>query len=118
MGGTRGGRLRALRGELGLTLAEVAELSGLSLGTLLRIENHPEMYRVNYSTAEALADALYVEVSDIFDAEDLSNLGRPARTGRPLGSARRVTRLCEDCHLVAPSYAGACAQCGGALIQR
>lgn len=110
-----GDRLRTLRLELGLTMTEVAELSGLALSTIHRIENGDNERHTNLSVAAALAEALYVEVHDIFEPGELTHLGRPALTGAPMVAPEKekTTRVCTECYLVMPTHRDICGVCGG-----
>lgn len=104
--------LREIRTGLELTICDLAELSGISKGTILRIENNSSCYRTSLEVAQVLAAALYLSVSDIFNVAMLSDLGRPARTGVPLRRKPKVrkTDLCPRCHLTLPCT-GQCDYC-------
>jgi DNA-binding XRE family transcriptional regulator len=101
-------RLREIRESVGLTVAELAELSGIAESTIYGIEREDRVFRVNYKVAVALASALYVQVSKIFDLEDLSPLGRPPFTGIPnrapyMPAANTpVSPVCPHCNLELP----------------
>lgn len=101
-----GERLRSAREGLGLTRAELAELAGLSTSTIYRIETDGE-YRVNRATAALIADALYVQVRDLFHPRHLSHLGRPPQTGTPIGTKHELdpADYCPTCGLALPATA-------------
>lgn len=110
-------RVRAIiRLGYGLTIADVSELSGLAVGTIRRIEEG-NPYHVNHQTAELLADALDVQVSDLFEPGDLSELGRPPATGRRLASTTRDADMptCPGCGMLNPAALSECDYCGADL---
>lgn len=100
----------------GLSVTDLAALSGIATSTIYHIEDPNWELRFNHDTAKALADALYVEVSDLFDNEELSHLGRPPHTGKECTKAasnpHRVT--CTNCYLEVPK-ATYCNQCDAPL---
>ena len=127
-------RVQTLREANGLTITDLAELSGVYHGTISKIENGTSPYKTNWTVAERLADALYVKVSDLFLAIELSHLGRHAATGsngdvtlmrETIVIEQRVTitreivtgrgeAYCRSCFLVVPSTSH-CTQCGKEL---
>jgi transcriptional regulator with XRE-family HTH domain len=58
-----GERVRQLRGEQGLTVADMARYLGVDAGWLSRIENGRRQVRID--TVERLAEILAVDVSDL-----------------------------------------------------
>lgn len=72
------------RKEAGLTRKELAERTGLATSTIERIEKGTSPYKTHMSVAILLADALSCEVTDLFKNDELSHLGRPPLTGRPI----------------------------------
>lgn len=108
--------LTVIRRQYGLSIADLAELSGVSEGTILRIENGSER-RVNYSTAEMIADSLYLAIPTLFDPAYLTNIGRPAGTGRPLNKDpyAKTGIFCWDCFARQPVIlpGDGCFVCGG-----
>ena len=61
-----GARIRRLRGEQGLSLSELARLSGVSKGYLSQVERSPDA-RPSAATIFAVARALGTSVADLFD---------------------------------------------------
>ena len=61
-----GQRIRYIRKKQGLTLEEVANLSGLHKSNISEIENE-KRFKPNLKTLERLAKALGCEVADFFD---------------------------------------------------
>jgi DNA-binding XRE family transcriptional regulator len=86
------------REDKGWTRQDLADASGLDVRTIRHIENGTRRYKTNESVAIALAHALGLKVTDLFTAEELSHLGRPARTGAPITTPARPTLLvCTVC---------------------
>jgi transcriptional regulator with XRE-family HTH domain len=88
-----GGRIRRRRAERGLTLARVAELSGLNLGYLSQVEN--DKASPSLETLAALAAALDVPIAwFLLDASVPPRLvraaDRPRRRGREGGGLTQV----------------------------
>ena len=102
--------LRHVRSGLGLTVKELSELSGISIGTIYRIESGDKTYKINDQTARAIADALYLQMLDVFKGDELSHLGRPPMTGKPIVTPLRRKKICPVHHLVLPSV-GICDYC-------
>ena len=109
-------RLKDIREAHGLTVADLAELSGIAPSTIFRIESDDNWYKVNEVTAEALASALYKSVLDIFNSRELSHLGRPPHTGRPCHEAERFSNRTTrpSCHLEVLK-AATCNECDAPL---
>lgn len=59
-------RIRELRGEKELTQEQLAQMSGVSRSTIIQLENNEER-EVMVGTLKALAEALEVPVSELFD---------------------------------------------------
>lgn len=70
-----------LMDKANLTVDELAEKSGLSLGTVRRAVRGSSEARLNTTSATAIAEALNVDVGDINWPGGLANSGRPARSG-------------------------------------
>lgn len=106
-----GDRLLRVREGLDLSREELAELAGLSVSTIYRIETD-NSYRVNQATAALLADALHMQVRELFHPRDISHLGRPPQTGVPIGSKQELDRsdFCPTCGLALPAT-GQCDWC-------
>lgn len=80
---------------------------------IYRIENAETPYKVNETTAKALAHALDLFVGELFDDSEVSHLGRPAHTGKAIGKFQVLGEhemLCPGCHLVVPRAVG-CFDC-------
>ncbi len=106
-------KLRHWRESYGLTVADLSELSDISVDVIHRIESGHNPYKVNETTAQALANALYLQVEDLFDKSELSHLGRPPHTGKPIGTFQLIKEhemLCDGCNLVVPKAVG-CQEC-------
>jgi DNA-binding XRE family transcriptional regulator len=105
-------KLREVRESLGLTQADLHELSGVSVETISRIENEDKTYKINKKTARLLAGAIYFTVLDIFKPEELSHLGRPPLTGKPIGvqTQEDVNDICPGCSIKRP-VTGVCDTC-------
>jgi transcriptional regulator with XRE-family HTH domain len=58
-----GKRLKSLRTERGWTLTEVAEKTGISVGTLSKLENNKT--KLNFSSVNKLAEGLGIAVTDL-----------------------------------------------------
>ena len=105
--------LQIKREAEGLTLEELAELATVSPVTISVIEKGTSPYKTNEGVAQALADALYVNRSELFSPYELSHLGRPPGTGRPIGALRLIKSyeaICKGCNLVFHRAIG-CTEC-------
>lgn len=106
-------KLKHLRESYGLSVKDLSVLSDISVAAISRIESGCSPYKTNNGVALALASALDVEVSVIFEKVELSHLGRPPHTGRPIASLELVTTShveCPGCHLTVPRSIG-CEDC-------
>ena len=109
-------KLRNYRESYGLTVAELSVLSDISVGAIHRIESGNNPYKVNEGVAMALAHALDVTVETLFAQTEVSHLGRPPHTGKPIGSLKLVNdheMLCPGCNLLVPRAVG-CDTCAAA----
>ena len=105
-------KLRNIRESHGLTVRDLHDLSGIAVGTIYRIENGDLAYKVNDCTAKALADALYLDVYDIFEPHELSPYGRPPMTGCPISPKHsQPEKVCPGCNYALPAT-GVCDDCG------
>jgi len=88
--------------ELGLSVADVAVLTGICTTTLYRIEREePDGFHTRMDVAQAIAYGLDSQLHTLFRASELSEIGRPAKTGSPIiniSSKRRPTR-CSACNM-------------------
>jgi transcriptional regulator with XRE-family HTH domain len=109
-------QLRIIRESYGLTIHDLSVLSDISVNAITRIESGKNPYKTNEGVALALAHALDAEVCDIFDKTELSHLGRPPHTGKPIGTGPTLTllraheMLCPDCFTAVPRAVG-CDMC-------
>ncbi len=99
-----GARVRALRKQLGMTVAELAGQAGLSVGMLSKIENAATS--PSLTTLQALADALNTPISALFaeleEARDCSYVPR----GQGVTIDRRGTRAGHQYQLLGHSLRG------------
>ena len=99
--------LKTLRITHGLSQSDLSELSGISTGTIVRIENK-QSTGIHQGVAWSLADALGVSMSDIDWPADLTHRGRPPKTGRPLTlTVHHPVDSCNACFIM-KSVAGEC----------
>ncbi|GEM_PF-1666926 len=124
-------KLKKLRKDVGFSVEELAEYTGLSVSTIRGIENGTSQFRTNIGVAQILADTFDCDVNDIFASEELSHLGRPPLTGKPIGHVTSMLEVsvtkngqtetfrlfhelegnaCERCHIVMP-LTGKCPFC-------
>lgn len=104
-------RLRHYRESYGLSIKDLSVLSDISVTAIHRIESGSNPYKVNEGVAKALADALDTDVFSIFEKSELSHLGRPPHTGKPIVRVVRPNEtICPGCHLTMPK-AGGCDTC-------
>lgn len=108
--------LTIVRRQLEMNITTLSRLSGVAVETITRIEKGSER-RVNYSTAEALADAVKQPLHTLFFSDDLTHVGRPARTGCPVTrEVKRATSgvFCFNCFLEAANKLpeDGCENCG------
>ena len=101
--------LKEVRESVDLTIAELAELTGVSTSTICAIERDP-MHSTNYTVASTLAHTIYREVSDVFDMRYLTHLGRPACTGHPCSVNTTAYAFCPSCNIAMP-VVGNCQYC-------
>jgi DNA-binding XRE family transcriptional regulator len=91
----------------------LAEQADVSENKIRSIESGMSPYKTTETIAEALAEALGVNVYDIFDPSETSHLGRPAHTSKPITAPPLLKvneMLCKDCNIVYPRSVG-CADC-------
>ncbi len=89
-----GRALRAIRGDLGLSLAEVALRTGVSVSTLSKVENG--QMSLTYDKLIQLSEGLEVDISAFFAAAP------PA--GGPVTARRSITRPGEEMLVETPNY--------------
>jgi DNA-binding XRE family transcriptional regulator len=101
-------KLCEVREHQGMTVAELAILTGLSKSVIYRIENDNSGFKINDSTALALATAVGMTVESLFQPQELSDQGRPPFTGRPIQASGYDSLLGQadicpgGCNLVLP----------------
>jgi DNA-binding XRE family transcriptional regulator len=107
--------VRRRRQDLGLSVNEVARMSGISADTIYRIERSTtNPCKVNVETALSLAKALEAPLYSLFRDEELSGLGRTPKTGVKIGRNvyHRVNAVCTQCNLEIPlAYTTTCPDC-------
>lgn len=102
------------REELSLSVNEVASMSGISPGTIYRIEHSAtNPYKVNVETARALAKALDAPLLSLFRGDELSELGRTPKTGVETGrnAHHRENDVCSHCNIIIPLAYPTCPEC-------
>lgn len=89
-----------------MTITKLAELTGLSENTIRAIEQDTVRRKTHYTTAFLLEGALDME-GMLFHPSELSKIGRPATTGRPLEGKQTACAsfetLCPNCCLIVPN---------------
>ena len=109
---TTGELIRHLRQERGWNQGELAHRAGVSLPTAGNIERG-KVNGVNVETAERIARALDWPVAELFFSVRVSELGRPAGTGSPVGKRTRGPyRECSDCGNKQEIQLLSCDNCG------
>lgn len=103
--------VQAKRLNLGFTVTELAAQTGLSVPVLYSIENKNRSRKVHESVASILAKFFGCNVEDIFDRQETTDIGRPAKTGGPTtASSTRTNGICQGCWIELPS-SGVCSDC-------
>ena len=120
--------VRKFRKEVGFSVDELAEYTGLAAGTIRGIENGSSRFKTNEGVALILADAFGCKISDLFAPEELSHLGRPPLTGTSITASfslsvthegvtetytvthKRSGNICPVCFVELPII-GICGQC-------
>ena len=104
--------VKALRKQNKLTIADLAELTGLSSTTITGIESGRSDYKTHQGVALLLADTFGCKVSDLFRPEELSNRGRPPLTGGNICVTTIVVEysVCPVHFIVLPAC-GVCDEC-------
>jgi transcriptional regulator with XRE-family HTH domain len=109
-------KLKDVREANDLSVADLAVLSEISPCTIYRIESGDTTYKVNIGTAEALAYALDVPVEQLFTSLELSHIGRPPHTGKPIGvHIEEDEDICPGCFIKRP-VSGVCDTCGSVVV--
>lgn len=85
-----GREVRAVRQQLGITVADMAENSGLSVGMLSKIENG--MTSPSLTTLQALSDALGVPISQLLKRFEQERMAVQVKHGEGVSAERRGTR--------------------------
>jgi transcriptional regulator with XRE-family HTH domain len=99
-----GRNLRRLRGERGWTLAETARRTGLSIGTLSKVENG--LLSLTFANLSRLADGLGVSVAILF-AADTPAAATPGLTVTRRGKGLRHAEAGFELEYLCASGAGA-----------
>lgn len=92
-----GRALRAIRGQMGLTLADVAARTGVAVSTLSKVENG--QLSLTYDKLVALSEGLRVDIAALFDPEPRVDAAPPGVTAR-----RSITRLGQGLRVQTPNY--------------
>ena len=97
--------VQAKRLSLGMSIADLSGLTGLSASTIYRIEGPDNPHKVNETVAAILAEGLGCETKDLFRSTELSDLGRHALANGPYTTVltRARTEVCPDCWIELPS---------------
>ena len=85
-----GREVRAVRQQLGITVADMAENSGLSVGMLSKIENG--MTSPSLTTLQALSGALGVPISQLLQRFEQERMAVQVKNGEGVSAERRGTR--------------------------
>lgn len=103
--------VKDLMGQQNLTIKELAQRSGLSVGVINRALR-PSRHKTNITCANAIAAALGVTVNDIDWINGTSDVGRSAHTGSPLLKHRtpESTAVCPI-HFTTLPISGVCDDC-------
>lgn len=108
-------KLHVARLACGYSVERLAELANISASAIYRIEGGHSPHKTHVGVAEALAEALNVEVSALFDPLlDLTEQGRPPHTGKSCQKsvASKVHEvMCPNCFVMTPTHVE-CDTCG------
>lgn len=98
-----GREVRVIRRQLGITVADMAENSGLSVGMLSKIENG--MTSPSLTTLQALSNALGVPLSQLLKRYEQERMAVQVKSGEGVSAERRGTRAGHQYQLL--GYLGA-----------
>lgn len=91
------------------TQRQLAEASGIAVGTISGIESGSTQHATHEGVAWALADALACDVAELRWEYGLTSVGRPPHTGKEITAhSSRETELCMGC-FTEKSLSGECA---------
>ncbi|CAN5132883.1 XRE family transcriptional regulator [soil metagenome] len=90
--------LRSVRTERGLTLADVARLTGLPVSTLSKVEN--DKMSLSYDKLTRISEGLKLDISLLFNAPRVE---RSTSSAVPVGR-RSITRAGEGSEILTSSY--------------
>jgi transcriptional regulator with XRE-family HTH domain len=93
-----GGALRAIRGQLQLTLADVSSRTGIATSTLSKVEN--EQLSLTYDKLVQLSEGLEIDINAFFEKEPQSPRG-PAGL---ITARRSITRPGDEMLIETPNY--------------
>ena len=103
--------LKEAREILGFSKKKLSEDSGISMAAISAIEGGGA-YKTSEGVALALSEALALEVYEIDWPRGLSHLGRPAKTGKPIGmSVKRVFTITVTEEVTVTSDRPLCSTC-------
>lgn len=103
-------KLTLLRESRGITILDLADMSGLSYHAIRDAEGNPTQ-KVHDGVAKAIADVLRVPVADIFDPLELTNKGRPPFTGNDCRKHNDEHVQTCPVHFVTLPASGICDDC-------
>lgn len=108
-----------IREHWNLTIAEVAEITRLSPGTISRLESSNHEYNIHYRVAEIFSEAFGYRVDDIRWPRPLSTIGRPPLTGRPIDRTH-IVRTTSVTTVTITEYSVTCTEvlCPHCLIRQ
>lgn len=92
-----GRALRAIRAQMGLTLADVAARTGVAVSTLSKVENG--QLSPTYDKLVALSEGLRVDIAALFEPEPRTDPVPPGVTAR-----RSITRQGQGLRVETPNY--------------
>lgn len=95
---------------MGWSIERLARESGIDVNTVRRAVLGGKI-KTNYTSAHAIARALGVKVSDLEWPSGLTEVGRPAQTGRPMTHVRHDHEQFCPTHHLQLSRSGECSLC-------
>lgn len=103
--------IRELRESRGLTQAALAQQAGVSISSIIKIENKKGPFGINFEVADRLSKFFGVPMSEVAWPFAISDSGRPGGTGRPCQRKPSIPEAtCPTCHYAMPAT-GICGSC-------
>ncbi len=93
-----GREVRSIRKQRGITVADLAESSALSVGMLSKIENG--LTSPSLTTLQALSEALGVPISQLLKRFEEQRMAVQVKSGEGVSAERRGTRAGHQYHLL------------------